>query len=87
MITGSIRRRTSANAVRTRGEASLSVRLVGRLGRDDRFNRLLRVGGAPERQQTEGAILLDGSRLARRAVPTPRNRFRTTSASSHEADA
>jgi hypothetical protein len=68
MITGSIRRRTSANAVRTRGETSLSLGCIGRLRRDDRLNRLLRVGGAAERQQTEGAVLLDGARLVRRVI-------------------
>jgi hypothetical protein len=36
--------------------------MIGRLGGDDRFDRLFGVGGAAERQQTECAVLFDEAR-------------------------
>ncbi len=71
MIDGSMRRRTEVNAERTRGETSVSPGWIRWLGGDHRFDRLLRVGGAAERQQAERAVLLDRARLARGVIRRP----------------
>src|SRR4051794_19533407 len=42
--------------------------MVGRIGSDHRLDRLLGIGRAAEREEAEGAVLLDDRRLARRMI-------------------
>ena len=63
-----MRRRTSLNAERTRGDDVGARRLVERHRGDHGGDRLLGIGRSAEREQTIRAVLFDGAPLVGRVI-------------------